>query len=524
MGKKKGGGKKGRASSGGPKALDVYDDDERQGLVGSGLGGDAMYDDMVDAVDLAEDADLSRALEKAAAVKMQRRRGEDPRFEDVFAVSDQDDDDEPLPKSLLQQQESDLEDQETGNQDEDGLGNWGSKKRYFYGGNPNDPAQKKDGTDKDNGELDEAEAEAEEGKAIQLKQLQELDEEDFFDTFGATDPEKADEKLAGVSGSEGIELDLSKLNKKEKVQLFHRESPEFKGIMSDFEEKVEEASNRLQPILDLINEGHLPDNNQAAKYVRTKHQLILNYCANVSAFLMFKTQRSNLKFHPITTRLVQFKQLLDKMKPLDEAMQPELDKVLKVVAKHDSDSKKVTKALKKMSIKHNAPREEKSKVEAKPASKKRKRLQILSGNAEVSQLPQQESLTLDEEKALELFEALKSKRAKLVKQHKEETRDDSTDDEDETPAPHADNVDAEALEDGEDDERRGITYQIAKNKGLQPKRSKLQRNPRVKHRHKFEKAKIRRKGQVREVRKEVKKYTGELTGINARVKKGVKIM
>ena len=52
----------------------------------------------------------------------------------------------------------------------------------------------------------------------------------------------------------------------------------------------------------------------------------------------------------------------------------------------------------------------------------------------------------------------------------------------------------------------------------------MQRNPRVKHRHKFEKAKIRRKGQVREVRKEVKKYSGELTGINARVKKGVKLM
>ena len=55
-----------------------------------------------------------------------------------------------------------------------------------------------------------------------------------------------------------------------------------------------------------------------------------------------------------------------------------------------------------------------SKVEAKPVSKKRKRLQILSGNPEESgQAP--ESLTLDEERALELFEALKSKakRAKV---------------------------------------------------------------------------------------------------------------
>lgn len=38
--------------------------------------------------------------------------------------------------------------------------------------------------------------------------------------------------------------------------------------------------------------------------------------------------------------------------------------------------------------------------------------------------------------------------------------------------------------------------QMAKNKGLTPKRKKIDRNPRVKHREKFKRAKIRRKGQV----------------------------
>lgn len=37
---------------------------------------------------------------------------------------------------------------------------------------------------------------------------------------------------------------------------------------------------------------------------------------------------------------------------------------------------------------------------------------------------------------------------------------------------------------------------MAKNKGLTPKRKKIDRNPRVKHREKFRRAKIRRKGQV----------------------------
>merc|ERR1719464_1696046 len=67
--------------------------------------------------------------------------------------------------------------------------------------------------------------------------------------------------------------------------------------------------------------------------------------------------------------------------------------------------------------------------------------------------------------------------------------------------------------------KRGITYKIAKNKGLTPKRSKLQRNPRVKNRVKYQKAMKRRKGAVREVRDQNTKYGGEASGINMRVKK-----
>jgi U3 small nucleolar RNA-associated protein 3 len=49
----------------------------------------------------------------------------------------------------------------------------------------------------------------------------------------------------------------------------------------------------------------------------------------------------------------------------------------------------------------------------------------------------------------------------------------------------------------EEEGKRGITYQIAKNKGLTPHRKKEQRNPRVKHRNKYRRARICRKGQVR---------------------------
>ncbi|KAF2401071.1 hypothetical protein EJ06DRAFT_581285 [Trichodelitschia bisporula] len=75
------------------------------------------------------------------------------------------------------------------------------------------------------------------------------------------------------------------------------------------------------------------------------------------------------------------------------------------------------------------------------------------------------------------------------------------------------------------DGKRGVTYQIAKNKGLTPFRKKEVRNPRVKKRLKFEEKK-RKLGSVRAVYKggEGKGgYKGELTGIKTGIVKGVKL-
>lgn len=63
-------------------------------------------------------------------------------------------------------------------------------------------------------------------------------------------------------------------------------------------------------------------------------------------------------------------------------------------------------------------------------------------------------------------------------------------------APDNDAEQDEATEELDEDAKRAITYQIAKNRGLTPHKKKELRNPRVKHRMKFRKAVIRRKGQV----------------------------
>ncbi|KAJ1827494.1 something about silencing protein 10 [Coemansia sp. RSA 2599] len=75
------------------------------------------------------------------------------------------------------------------------------------------------------------------------------------------------------------------------------------------------------------------------------------------------------------------------------------------------------------------------------------------------------------------------------------------------------NVAAEAAVEGE--AKRAVNYQILKNKGLMPRRTKEQRNPRVKRRMRFEQAKKKLSSSVAQVRALDGTYGGEATGIKS---------
>lgn len=77
----------------------------------------------------------------------------------------------------------------------------------------------------------------------------------------------------------------------------------------------------------------------------------------------------------------------------------------------------------------------------------------------------------------------------------------------------------------EGDSKRGANWQILANKGLTPHRPKIDRNPRVKRRVKYEKAvkKLKDFRRVAVDKKSLGQYVGETSGIKTRLARSVKL-
>ncbi|KAL4715418.1 hypothetical protein ACJJTC_015321 [Scirpophaga incertulas] len=355
--------------------------------------------------------------------------------------------------------------------------------------------------------------EEEEAKNIQKRLLEQLGEEDFSLDFINKQIKAGDEQETVIKS------DLTKISKRQKLQLLDKESPEFTGLIEDFKSKLTVAKVDMHPILKLVTDGKLPK-CPASKFIKTHFDVILNYCTNISFYLLLKSQRINIQNHPVIKRLYQYRQILSKMEPIYlEVVKPQIDKILLAVVK-DIDMHVINIAENNRKCKK---RKSEQNVPVESSTKKLKFINILEKDD-----GEDTGVSDDEEtEETDYFNTSKGNNQTNIDNESEESGFSDND----VNFPHnvedntkpSSSLQSQSLLTEDVGDKREITYQIAKNKGLTPHRKREQRNPRVKHKLKYRKAKIRRKGAIREPRKEITRYGGETSGIKANVKKGIKI-
>ncbi len=193
---------------------------------------------------------------------------------------------------------------------------WGKKKSAYFGGNK--LANEND-----------ALLEEEEAKVLQSKMMKQLDMSDFgLDSFKSkttevkklkTSEELESRKIAAKAFNEiqqgalssddrlqKIAKDLSKLSKKDKLEMLKQESPELFELVRDFQEKIDELQETLLPIFEAIKAGMIPP-SLATEFIVNKTKLFLTYCSYLSFYFVLKSQRMPIDNHPIVKNILQFR-------------------------------------------------------------------------------------------------------------------------------------------------------------------------------------------------------------------------
>jgi len=114
----------------------------------------------------------------------------------------------------------------------------------------------------------------------------------------------------------------------EKLKLLQEDSPELLKLLSEFKDKLREIKDVIEPILKQVKEGALPT-SKGISFLELKHQLLLNYCMNISFYLMLKANGKQVKDHPVIDQLVKVRVTLDKMKPLEMKLKHQIEKLVR---------------------------------------------------------------------------------------------------------------------------------------------------------------------------------------------------
>jgi len=193
----------------------------------------------------------------------------------------------------------------------------------------------------------------EEARLLQKKQLQSLHGDDFdvedFDKRSDSDDEywdeaeqkeqfrKAAKSIENVSigplkdqsvSVERVKANISKLSESDKLKILENDSPELLGLLKDYKLKYNELKTSVQPLLAEVTKKNLLTAD-GISLLETKYHLLLNYCMNISFYMLLKTEGESVQDHPVIAHLVKLRLLLEKINPLEQKLRYQIQKLLK---------------------------------------------------------------------------------------------------------------------------------------------------------------------------------------------------
>lgn len=119
-------------------------------------------------------------------------------------------------------------------------------------------------------------------------------------------------------------------------QIVEKDSPELNRILEEFIQNVDNLNNKLKPMMQKVfdkNSANGLETKHGMTYLEMKYNLLSSYCQFLSFYLLLKLEgNTNIEEHPVVSRLLHIKTLLEKLRPLDQKLQYQIDKMLRTAA------------------------------------------------------------------------------------------------------------------------------------------------------------------------------------------------
>lgn len=207
-----------------------------------------------------------------------------------------------------------------------------------------------DNAEFDGQESNESGAEEEEAEIIKLqREKAKLYTEDDFDIEGidemesTSDVEKNSEHMPKTralskyqqdKGSEDdidaafeVKKDLNSLSREEQMAVVESSAPELVGLLSELKDAVGQLDNKVNPLTKVVKNRN-DSSKEEIHYLETKQALLLAYCQAITFYLLLKAEGHAVRDHPVIARLVEIRNMLIKMKQLDDELPSEFEDIL----------------------------------------------------------------------------------------------------------------------------------------------------------------------------------------------------
>ncbi|CAM0136355.1 hypothetical protein VKS41_006837 [Umbelopsis sp. WA50703] len=111
----------------------------------------------------------------------------------------------------------------------------------------------------------------------------------------------------------------------------------FPQLMKELESKTDEVLNQLKPILSKVSTGEIKT-SKGISFLEAKYHILLQYISNLAFIIQLKLSGKQVEGHPVVQSLIELRVILEKMKPVEQKLKYQIDKVVRTALVGQQDN------------------------------------------------------------------------------------------------------------------------------------------------------------------------------------------